>query len=76
MYIMIMQDLGADDGTRDFLKHTNSQLNSQTNRPKLQTTKGEDLIFMQIDADCDMLSQHYSKILFLYNIILCFRKGN
>ena len=64
-----MQDLGADDGTRDFLKHSNSQLNSQTKRPELLTTGGEALIFMQIDADCDMLSQRYSKIIFLYNII-------
>ncbi len=56
-----MQDLGADDEGREFLKHGNQQLNTQTNRPPSTITKGEDLIFMQIDADCDMLSQHYSK---------------
>ena len=57
-----MQDLDADDVTRDFLKHGNLKLNTQTSRPTLQTSKGEDLIFMQIDADCDMLTQNYGKI--------------
>ena len=57
-----MQDLGADDGDREFLKHTNMKLNTQTSRPKLQTTDTDnDLIFMQIDADCDMLTQYYGK---------------
>lgn len=61
-----MQDLGADDGDREFLKHTNTKLNTQTNRPKLKTTDtDDDLIFMQIDADCDMLTQHYGKSKFL-----------
>lgn len=57
-----MQDLGADDMTRDFLKHGSQKLNTQTSRPTLKTNKGEDLIFMQIDADCDMLTQNYGKI--------------
>jgi hypothetical protein len=48
------------------LKHGNQKLNTQTNRPLLTNTKGEDLIFMQIDADCDMLNQNYGKN---YNII-------
>ena len=56
-----MQDLGADEGGRDFLKHSNQKLNTQTNRPNVKKTKGEDLIFMQIDADCDMLSPNYGK---------------
>lgn len=56
-----MQDLGADDGTRDFLKHQNLKLNTQTIRPEPIMTKREDLIFMQIDADCDMLSPNYGK---------------
>ena len=71
-----MQDLGADDGTRDFLKYTSSKLNTQTSRPKLHMTKGEDLIFMQIDADCDMLTYHYGKLQFLYNMYFCFRSGH
>lgn len=54
-----MQDLGADEEGRDFLKHSNVKLNTQTNRPETKMTKGQDLIFMQIDADCDMLTQHY-----------------
>ena len=54
-----MQDLGADDEGRDFLKHSNVILNAQTNSPQFKMTKGEDLIFMQIDADCDMLTQNY-----------------
>ena len=57
-----MQDLGGDDGTRDFLKYTNTKLNTQTNRPTLEMNEDEDLIFMQIDADCDMLSSHYSTL--------------
>lgn len=56
-----MQDLGADDGTRDFLKHQNLKLNTQTIRPVPLLGKKEDLIFMQIDADCDMLSHNYGK---------------
>ena len=56
-----MQDLGADDEGRDFLKYSNVKLNTQTNRPPFKIKKGEDLIFMQIDADCDMLTQHYGK---------------
>ena len=56
-----MQDLGSDDGTRDFLKHQNLKLNTQTIRPEPIMTKREDLIFMQIDADCDMLSPNYGK---------------
>jgi len=57
-----MQNLGADDEGRDFLKTDNKKLNTQTNRPSLVLTKDEDLIFMQIDADCDMLSPNYGKI--------------
>ena len=56
-----MQDLGADEGGRDFLKHTNQTLNTQTIRPDVELTKGNDLIFMQIDADCDMLNPNYGK---------------
>lgn len=56
-----MQDLGADDGTRDFLKHQNLKLNTQTLRPFSSFNKKDDLIFMQIDADCDMLSHNYGK---------------
>ena len=57
-----MQDLGADDGDREFLKVGNTTLNTQTNRPKLTSTDiNNDLIFMQIDADCDMLTPHYGK---------------
>ena len=52
-----MKDLGADDDSRDFLKYESQKLNKETNRPE----EGEDLIFMQIDADCDMLSQNYGK---------------
>ena len=59
-----MQDLGADEEGRDFLKHSNVKLNTQTSRPKFKIKKGEDLIFMQIDADCDMLSQHYGNYYF------------
>ena len=56
-----MKDLGADDDSRDFLKYESQKLNKQTNRPGNKHNKGEDLIFMQIDADCDMLSQNYGK---------------
>ena len=31
----------------------------KTNRPTSTQTPKEDLIFMQIDADCDMLSSNY-----------------
>ena len=65
IFIKIMQDLGADEGGRDFLKYTNQKLNTQTNRPNVTKMKGNDLIFMQIDADCDMLSQNYGKIKYL-----------
>ena len=56
-----MQDLGADDDSRDFLKYESQKLNKETNRPEVKMEEGEDLIFMQIDADCDMLSQNYGK---------------
>ena len=54
-----MKDLGADDDSRDFLKYESQNINKQTNRPTSNQTPKEDLIFMQIDADCDMLSQNY-----------------
>lgn len=54
-----MKDLGADDDSRDFLKYESQKLNRQTNRPSSTFTAKEDLIFMQIDADCDMISQNY-----------------
>jgi hypothetical protein len=54
-----MKDLGADDDSRDFLKYESQKLNKQTNRPTASIKKGDDLIFMQIDADCDMLTQNY-----------------
>jgi len=56
-----MKDLGADDDSRDFLKYESQKLNKQTNRPGSQHSKSDDLIFMQIDADCDMLSPSYGK---------------
>ena len=56
-----MKDLGADDDSRDFLKYESQKLNKQTNRPGDKHTKSDDLIFMQIDADCDMLSPSYGK---------------
>jgi len=56
-----MKDLGADDDSRDFLKYESQKLNKQTNRPASTHTEKEDLIFMQIDADCDMLSHNYGK---------------
>ena len=56
-----MEDLGADDAGRDFLKHGSQKLNIQTSRPEVKLKKKDDLIFMQIDADCDMLSQNYGK---------------
>ena len=56
-----MKDLGADDDSREFLKYESQKLNKQTNRPMTKMIKSDDLIFMQIDADCDMLSQNYGK---------------
>ena len=62
-----MKDLGADDDSRDFLKYESQKLNKQTNRPPFNMTKDDDLIFMQIDADCDMLYSNYGKkILIIY----------
>lgn len=54
-----MQNLGADDDSREFLKYESQNINKQTNRPTSTFKTGEDLIFMQIDADCDMLSHNY-----------------
>ena len=56
-----MEDLGADDAGREFLTHGSQKLNTQTSRPEVKLNKKDDLIFMQIDADCDMLTQYYGK---------------
>ena len=61
-----MKDLGADDDSREFLKYESQKLNKQTNRPTTNMKKGDDLIFMQIDADCDMLSQNYGNKIYNY----------
>jgi hypothetical protein len=60
-----MKDLGADDDSREFLKTDNTKLNTQTLRPTSTFSESDDLIFMQIDADCDMLSQNYGNYPFL-----------
>jgi hypothetical protein len=56
-----MKDLGADDDSREFLKYESQKLNKETNRPASTMEKTDELIFMQIDADCDMLSSNYGK---------------
>lgn len=63
-----MKDLGADDDSREFLKYESQKLNKQTNRPTTNMKKGDDLIFMQIDADCDMLSPNYGNYFINYII--------
>ena len=56
-----MKDLGADDDSREFLKYESQKLNKETNRPASTMEKTDELNFMQIDADCDMLSSNYGK---------------
>lgn len=52
---------GAEEGTRQFLLTHNKSLNSQICRPSNTLKKDQDLIFMQIDADCDMIGNNYGK---------------
>ena len=53
----------AGEAEREFLLSHNEKLNTQTERPYFNQNKNEDLIFMQIDADCDVIGNSYCKIL-------------
>lgn len=58
-----MDNLGANDnGKRNFLISQNAHLNQTVFRPKKIFSNKEDLIFMQIDADCDMLTNSYGNL--------------
>ena len=56
-----MRDFGNEDGIRDYLTYSNEKVNIQTKRPNLKINNEKDLIFMQIDADCDMITPFYGK---------------
>ena len=60
-----MKNLGAEDDNREFLHTHNSHLNTQTSRVEISQKKSQDLIFMQIDADCDVINPKTCKIIFL-----------
>ena len=57
-----MRNLRAEDENREFLHSHNTQLNTQTSRSEITQKKNDDLIFMQIDVDCDVIGQSYCKI--------------
>ena len=52
---------GAEEGKREFLLSHNEQQNTQTERTYFIQKENEDLIFMQIDADCDVIGPSYCK---------------
>ena len=62
-----MTQYGAEEEKREFLLSHNEKLNTQTERTDFKQNTDEDLIFMQIDADCDVIGYSYCKIL-NYNI--------
>ena len=55
-----MFQYGGEEGKREFLLSHNEKLNTQIERP-IAEQEG-DLIFMQIDVDCDVIGQSYCKI--------------
>jgi hypothetical protein len=67
-----MKNLGAEDDNREFLQTHNSHLNTQTSRVEISQKKSQDLIFMQIDADCDVINPKTCKKIFFnfFNILI------
>jgi hypothetical protein len=59
-----MRNLRAEDENREFLHSHNTQLNTQTSRSEITQKKNDDLIFMQIDVDCDVINSKTCKINF------------
>jgi hypothetical protein len=59
-----MKNLRAEDENREFLHSHYTQLNTQTSRSEISQKKNEDLIFMQIDVDCDVINRKTCKIIF------------
>ena len=59
-----MRNLRAEDENREFLHSHNTQLNTQTSRSEISQKKNDDLIFMQIDVDCDVINSKTCKIIF------------
>ena len=59
-----MRNLRAEDENREFLHSHNTQLNTQTSRSEITKKKNDDLIFMQIDVDCDVINSKTCKINF------------
>jgi hypothetical protein len=59
-----MRNLRAEDENREFLHSHNTQLNTQTSRSEISQKKNDDLIFMQIDVDCDVINSKTCKINF------------
>ena len=59
-----MRNLRAEDENREFLHSHNTQLNTQTSRSEISQKKNDDLIFMQIDVDCDVINSKKYKINF------------
>jgi len=59
-----MRNLGAEDENREFLHTHNTQLNTQTSRSQITQKKSDDLIFMQIDVDCDVINSKTCKNFF------------
>ncbi len=58
-----MTQYGAEEEKREFLLSHNEKLNTQTERTYFNQNTDDDLIFMQIDADCDVIGPSYCKIL-------------
>ena len=56
-----MAQNGGEDGKREFLLSHNEKLNTRTERVAYISNEYEDLIFMQIDVDCDVIGQSYGK---------------
>ena len=56
-----MAQNGGEDGKREFLLSHNEKLNTRTERIASIQKEYDDLIFMQIDVDCDVISQSYGK---------------
>ena len=60
-----MNQNGGEEGKRAFLLSHNEKLNKRTERTAYVQKKDEDLIFMQIDADCDVIGSSYCKIIYI-----------
>jgi nanoRNase/pAp phosphatase (c-di-AMP/oligoRNAs hydrolase) len=60
-----MTQNGGEVGKRAFLLSHNEKPYKRTERKAYIQKKDEDLIFMQIDADCDVIGSSYCKIIYI-----------